>query len=251
MTTRPPAGPAPAPPTWTIHRHTSVVSTNDLAASLPPWHAVVAEQQTGGRGRHGRTWVSDPGGLWLSTVVPTPGAPEPWSLLPLAAGWAVRSALGTLGVRGLHLRWPNDVMSGPAKLAGILVERFHSGTAVIGIGLNCTNTPAVADPDLNGLTVRLADLVTSLPSTDRITTALLDHLGIAHGHLASGGIADLLPTLNEAWAREQVAVTLRPSMEVLIGRLTGVTAEGHLRLLLPDGKEQILPASQVELLREA
>src|SRR5690606_14502638 len=78
---------------WTLHTTHEIGSTNSAAAKLPAWHAVRDDLQTDGRGRTGRRWVSDEGGLWLSAVVPCPGQRSRWAILPLAAGWAIIGAL--------------------------------------------------------------------------------------------------------------------------------------------------------------
>lgn len=238
-------------PVWHVHHHDLVESTNDLAGQLPGWHAVVAARQTSGRGRYRRTWVSDAGGLWLSAVLPTPGPADRWAILPLAAGWALREMLATLGVAGTRLRWPNDLMIGPAKLAGILVERFNPATAVIGIGINYTNDPAAADPDLAGRVTRLADLVQPLPPREAVLATLLAHLAQAQQRIAAGGLSQLLPTLNTAWHTGRVTVTLHPpASTVLHGTFHGVTETGDLILHTDDAHEHILPPLDVALLRE-
>ncbi len=144
---------------WTLHTLATTPSTNLAARTLAPWHAVRSDIQTGGYGRTGRSWVSDTGGLWLSAVLPCPGPREPWSILPLAAGWAVIKALNGLHVSGLRLRWPNDILSDQRKLAGLLVERHSADTAIVGIGINIFNSAETADPVLHGMTTRLADLI--------------------------------------------------------------------------------------------
>jgi len=237
-------------PTWHRLNFAAVDSTNDLAARQPPWTAVVAQSQRCGRGRYRRTWVSDAGGLWLSAVVPTPAPAERWSLLPLAAGWALREVLTGFGVAGLRLRWPNDLMIGPAKLAGILVERFEPATAVVGIGLNHANTPAAADPTLAGTATRLADLVRPLPSRDELLAAVLARLAVAQQRIAAGRVAELLPALNAAWQTGRVTVTLTTSSIPLTGVLRGVTELGHLQFKSDTGEQRELPPTEVELLRE-
>lgn len=237
-------------PTWRRLDFVAVDSTNDLAARQPPWTAVVAQSQRCGRGRYRRTWVSDAGGLWLSAVLPTPDPAERWSLLPLAAGWALREVLSDFGVNGLRLRWPNDLMIGPAKLAGILVERFQPATAVVGIGLNYANTPAAIDPTLAGLAVRLADLARPLPARDELLAALLARLAVAQQCLATDGVAQLLPALNATWQPGRVAVTLNTSSIPLTGLFLGVTELGHLRFKNDAGEQRELPPTEVELLRE-
>ncbi|MBI5380948.1 MAG: biotin--[acetyl-CoA-carboxylase] ligase [Opitutae bacterium] len=239
-----------ASPAWRVLNFEQVDSTNNIAGKQPPWHAIVARQQTRGRGRHGRVWVSDEGGLWLSAVLPTPGPAEAWSILPLAAGWALREALVGFGVRDLRLRWPNDLLVGPAKLAGILVERFQPDTAVVGLGLNHSNTPAAADPTLSGLVTRLADLVQPTPTRETVLMAVLAHLAVAQQRIAAGRSAEFLPALNTAWRPGRVAVTLHSSPTPLLGTFHGVTVQGHLRFAPDGGVERELPPSQVELLRE-
>jgi BirA family biotin operon repressor/biotin-[acetyl-CoA-carboxylase] ligase len=101
-----------------------IVSTSDRLKALaragaPEWTAVLADRQTGGRGREGRTWASPIGGLYLSVLLRPRFARA--GLLPLAAGVAVAEAAGELGVRA-ELKWPNDVMASGRTLAGVLSE---------------------------------------------------------------------------------------------------------------------------------
>ena len=235
---------------WTVHLHASATSTNDLAAPLPGWHAVVADRQSGGRGRHRRSWVSDQGGLWLSAVLPTPGPAADWAILPLAAGWALRSALADLGVTDTRLRWPNDLMVGPAKLAGILVERFRADTAVVGLGLNLLNQPETHDPALAGQTVRLADLIAPVPVRSVVLDAILERLAHAQRLIADRSVADLLPTLNTAWTGARVAIEIDGRPAPLTGRLSAVDATGRLQLNADDGTRHHLSPLQVARLRE-
>ena len=143
---------------WTLREFAQVDSTNYVAGGLPAWHAVRADTQTAGRGRFQRPWVSDAGGLWLSAVVPAPGRKEDWPLLPLVAGLAVIEALLTFGVAQSRLRWPNDIMVGDKKLAGLLVDTFHHNGRSSDLGVNVTNQPATQDASLRHTATRLAAL---------------------------------------------------------------------------------------------
>ncbi len=122
----------------------ATVSTNTdlLAAGLP--HAecdvLVAESQSGGRGRLGRRWQSQPGGsLCLSFAMAWPGGPAAAVGASLVAGLAVAEALRSLGVEELGLKWPNDLWARDRKLGGLLVEFGGPAAApflVVGLGLN-------------------------------------------------------------------------------------------------------------------
>lgn len=132
--------------------------------------ALIAEHQTAGRGRGGRTWATAPRAqLTLSVGVGAAGVPTAtWGWLPLAAGLAVVDAVSaTAGVQSA-LKWPNDVLAGDGKLAGILSEVVGEAI-VVGIGLNVTlrggevgevgvsslAALGVADPDRTALAVEL------------------------------------------------------------------------------------------------
>lgn len=234
---------------WHVQHLAQVVSTNEYAMQLRPWEVVTAGVQTAGRGRYSRQWVSDEGGLWLSAVVPTPAPLAAWSLLPLAAGWAVCEALSALGVPGLHLRWPNDVMAGRTKLAGILVERFQLSTAVVGIGLNFANQPDEHDPALRGMIARLVDLLEPPPTMAAVRDLILSNLAHAHGEIADGNSLRLARDLDRYWEHVPVRAALNRTHERIDGTFAGVDAHGRLHLIGPD-KEHWLEPSDVAILRE-
>jgi len=103
---------------------------------------LVAEDQTRGRGRQGRTWVSVPGAALTFSVLLRPVAvpPAAWGWLPLLTGVAVTRALRAItGVEAV-LKWPNDVLAGGAKLAGILAEQADDAI-VVGVGVNVATAP--------------------------------------------------------------------------------------------------------------
>jgi len=120
-----------------------------IASPGPPEGQVLAaEEQTAGRGRLGRSWSSVPGASLTFSVLlrPAPVPPGRRGWLPLLAGVAVVSAVRTVAGVAAVLKWPNDVLVGERKLAGILAEQSPDGSAVvIGIGLNVA-TPAEALP---------------------------------------------------------------------------------------------------------
>jgi BirA family biotin operon repressor/biotin-[acetyl-CoA-carboxylase] ligase len=117
-----------------ILRFDSVDSTQRAAAGEPLGTVVVADHQTSGQGRHGHTWHSEPGhGIYCSIVL------EPTPLLTLALGVATVDAIAQAAGIKCDLRWPNDLMLGGRKVAGILVQLVNSA-AIAGIGINVNHT---------------------------------------------------------------------------------------------------------------
>lgn len=112
--------------------------------------AVVAANQTAGRGRRGRTWASLPGaGLWLSIVLRPALTEAAWMHLPFAAGLAVADACqGAAGVP-VDLKWPNDLVISGRKVCGMLIER-EGDAAVLGIGINVRQRPEDFPEELRG-----------------------------------------------------------------------------------------------------
>lgn len=235
---------------WTLHEFAEVTSTNSLAAHLPPWTAVRAGVQTAGRGRTGRQWISDESGLWLSAVVPTAGNTAAWSLLPLAAGWAALGVIRNLGLPDARLRWPNDILVGRRKLAGILVDRFSPAAAVVGIGLNVANHPEATDPALAGAVTCLADLLPQPPQFPALIVQFLAALTREHHRLESGDAGGLCRDLNSAWSHRQVQVTLAGGRDIVNGHMDGVDSAGALLVRDAAGEVRALPAPHVDLLRE-
>jgi len=142
----------------TVRVYQQTASTQDVARSFAPRRAlVVADQQTAGRGRLGRQWLSVPGAAVLMSVCwPSEGMGATHDRVSMLVGVAVAQAVERLlpGVR-VRLKWPNDVMIDGRKLAGILIEAAK-GAYIIGIGLNVT-PQAYSDPTLASKATCLAD----------------------------------------------------------------------------------------------
>ena len=151
-------GPRLAGIEWPASIDSTSTRLKELArGAAPEWTVVLADTQTGGRGREGRTWVSPCGGLYLSVLL-RPRL-EKVGLLPLAAGVAVAEAAGEMGVRA-ELKWPNDVLVSGRKLAGILSEAASGPGGVewvaLGIGVNVSQDPASLPPELRADVTSLA-----------------------------------------------------------------------------------------------
>jgi len=126
----------------TIDSTNAEIARRLVAGPVAPGTVVVAEWQSAGRGRRGRSWTAPVGGsLAFSMAWPFSGGPAALAGLPLAVGVAVVRGLARAGVAGVRLKWPNDVLWGEAKLGGILIEsraaRAGEGVcAIVGVGIN-------------------------------------------------------------------------------------------------------------------
>ena len=231
---------------WTLE------STNTrLLDSLPPaaGHAavVLAEHQTGGRGRRGRSWIAPPGGaICLSVAWQYPDLPADLSALSLVVGLAVVAALDELGVPGVRLKWPNDLVTTRGKLGGILIEmRAEAGGPVhlvIGIGLNVLLDDAVRSAVEE--TGNVADdlLAHRQPAPDRnaVAAALLSRLVPALGEFPRGGLTPHLAHWNQRDALRDHEVTVENQGEITRGRARGIDAHGALLVETPGGVQRFI-----------
>lgn len=120
---------------WDIHQFESLESTNATALSCPPGTVVMAECQTAGRGRYGRTRQSPKGNLYMSLVLSDLGKNNAYIAFLTAV--AVADSLPGFDIA---LKWPNDVLLSGKKLAGILIEK-EGDKLVVGIGVNVMTSP--------------------------------------------------------------------------------------------------------------
>jgi BirA family biotin operon repressor/biotin-[acetyl-CoA-carboxylase] ligase len=188
---------------------------------------LAAEEQTAGRGRRGRRWVSPRGaGITFSLAAPVRRPARELGALSLVAGVAVARALRALGA-SVALKWPNDLVVGAAKLGGILVEA-KNGVAVIGVGINCHRVAGFAE--------RLKREVAFLGIDDRnrviraIALALLEALR----EFETRGFEAASWAAMDAHAGQRLKVRLADG-KTLSGFSQGVFEDGALRLLTRSG----------------
>ena len=191
---------------------------------------LLAEYQSAGRGRHGRQWSAPPGTqVALSVGVAGGSVPRSgWGWLPLATGVAVADGLAALGVEA-GLKWPNDVLVGGGKLAGILAEvASPTPVIVLGLGLNVTLTAEEApDPVATSL------LMLGSSATDRNTLArtILRELAVRIDAWRTAGGAD--PALVADYQRYSVTLGSRvrasmPGDREVVGVARAVDETGRL-----------------------
>ena len=235
---------------WRFFLHETVKSTNDLARELPPWSAVRALAQTSGRGRFGRSFVSDAGGLWLSATLPAPGGAARWGGFSLMVGCHLLRALENLAVPHARLRWPNDLMSGKKKLAGLLIEQGSREALTVGIGMNVHNRPWQHDRSLADTSTRLADLLPVTPDLEKLAILALDALGIAHQAMLEGGLSSAVREFNAQGSPECPVEIALVSGETISGRFAGLDRDANLRILASCGQERLVAHHHILRLKE-
>jgi len=230
----------------------SVESTNAEVATLAAQgvregFVLVAEQQTSGRGRLDRAWVSPRGaGLTLSVLLRPAPPRSTWGWLPILAGLAMLDAVAKRSQLEANLKWPNDLLlgSGQAKAGGILAEA-GDGAVVVGVGVNVSTTAAELPPGATSLLIEgalvsrealLVEVVLALESRYAGWTA-------ARGDAAASGV---LAAYSSRCATLGRGVTVQmPHGDALVGIAEAIDPSGGLQVRAGDGTVTTVVAGDV------
>ncbi|MDQ7911381.1 biotin--[acetyl-CoA-carboxylase] ligase [Phytohabitans sp. ZYX-F-186] len=245
---------------------TNADAVSAARAGEPEGLVVVAEAQTEGRGRRGRAWTSPPRAGITTSVLLRPGVavperewpaapPAAYGWLPLLAGVALVETVNRLAEVPAVLKWPNDLMVGDLKCAGILAEGVPNGDApavAVGIGLNVTLRAGELPPDRPATSLQLAGA--AMTDRDPLLRALLRGLGTWYGRWRFAGGDAEASGLAEAYRHHcgtigrSVRVSL-PSGAELAGEVTTVDADGQLVVRTAEGRSQSVAAGDVLYVR--
>jgi BirA family transcriptional regulator, biotin operon repressor / biotin---[acetyl-CoA-carboxylase] ligase len=222
-----------------------VGSTMDLIHELAETGAVagtivVAAEQMEGRGSRGRLWHSPLGGLWLSALF-RPSSSAALEVLSVRVGLAVAAALDAMISPGVSLKWPNDLMWGERKVGGILCEARWQGEAlgwvVVGVGLNVRNP---VPPEVRDAAISLVEIDPAIQIDD-----VLEPIASAIGALDLRG-ERLTPAELERFAARSW-LEGREIRQPLAGVVTGLDADGGLRVRTAEGSQVSLRQGSIEL----
>jgi BirA family biotin operon repressor/biotin-[acetyl-CoA-carboxylase] ligase len=228
----------------------SVDSTNLFLQRLPltnqHGHAVVADSQESGRGRRGRSWHSPPGGnIYLSVGWKLPAKADSIARLPLAVAVCIARAIQQAGIATAGIKWPNDILVGEKKLAGILLEARQGGPgeviAVIGVGINARMPPD--SPAGNPIEQAWTDVCSHLPRRlaedfrDTLCGTVLDELLRGLELFSAQGFAAFAADWNrlDILHGRAVDVTIggNSAPETVSGRAAGISIRGGLLVHCP------------------
>jgi BirA family biotin operon repressor/biotin-[acetyl-CoA-carboxylase] ligase len=235
-------------------------STQDLAFELaghgvPDGSLVVADRQTKGRGRLGRTWASPAGaGLWFSAVLRPPASPPPRPpLLVAATAVAVAEALErAAGVRA-EVRWPNDLLVRERKIAGILLETRDFDPArpllVLGVGVNTGQAEEDFPAEIRAEATSIRLEKGAAPDRTALLVAILEAIDRWRGRLAAGAHGAVEEGFRERAAYVGRGVTLLDGSAPVAGVLRSVSPVDGVVLMLPDGSRRVVRSEHAREMR--
>jgi BirA family biotin operon repressor/biotin-[acetyl-CoA-carboxylase] ligase len=223
---------------WSLYRFAELDSTSDFlhqrAGSMPDRSVVTAKAQKAGRGRMGRAWMSPPGGLYASMLLRPCPPLDLASRLGLLIADLICDMLSESRIPG-QVKWPNDVVVGDRKLAGILPEcgNHPSPWMIVGLGMNVASLPGL--PDARGLTPAHWGGFGHPPGTIEILRDLLARLDAAWPHRSIDPLRGRLDSLaTRLWCRGQLVRIVR-GPETATGTVSGIDPEGHLMIATSSG----------------
>jgi len=213
-------------------------------------HAVFAEQQTSGRGRHGRTWISPFGGnLYFSVLYPFQRAPRDVTGLSLAVGVAIVEQLERLDIKAAKLKWPNDVLVDERKLCGILLElhgESHGPLAVVvGVGINISMSENAAN-EIDQPWVSYQSLTQTPVSRNQLAADFLSNILSALQEFELNG----LDSFRERWLQRDCYMNSKVRLQLgdreIVGIARGIDQQGAL-LLESQGQVQRYYSGEIRL----
>jgi BirA family biotin operon repressor/biotin-[acetyl-CoA-carboxylase] ligase len=202
--------------------------------------------QTGGKGRQGRSWVSPPGNLYASTLVRLrPGDPQPVASLSLVAAVALHETAQAYAPEAdLRIKWPNDLLAGGAKLAGILLERSDDAV-IVGLGVNLAEFPDNVERPATSL-LALAGIA---PDPANFLTDLAQAFAAWLSRWRGEGLAIVRTAwLDRAHPLGTALTSVAADGSRIDGLFDGLDESGALRLRLPDGSCATVQAGDVFLI---
>lgn len=240
---------------WRLYLRETIDSTNAealrlLQSGVPAPLVVLAEGQTDGRGRRGRTWVSPPAqNIYYTLALKVSNGLQGLSGLSLVVGLAVLHTLQRFGVSGVGLKWPNDVYADGKKIAGVLIELNGDPAdachVIIGVGVNVNMRPSALSIGQPWTTVR--EQTGMLASRADLTHLLSDAL---HQYLDRHAREGFAP-LREEWEANNVwygrHCTLSAGAQQVRGIVRGIDEQGALRLWVEGQGERCFSGGELSL----
>ncbi len=220
---------------------------NEAAPGPKRFRAAIANEQTAGRGRRARSWISPLGsGLYLSLAYTFARPPAHLAPLTLALGVSVATTVRDAGVADVMLKWPNDIMLGDGKVGGILTESKASHgdssiTIVAGLGINIAfDAPLELETAAVQRAVDLRSAVESVPARDELAVLCIDSLYAGCERFASTGFSTFLAGWRQLDWLHGRAVMVEEVEEMRDGIAVGIDEDGALLIDTDSGRERLI-----------
>lgn len=239
---------------FNIQHFTSIDSTNkevlrQAAQGAKEGLTIVAEQQTDGKGRLGRTWETIDHALAMSVLLRPEIDTQKVAQLSLVAAVAAHQALALFAPK-TRIKWPNDLLIDGQKVCGILTEMQqgkHGLAVVIGLGINISEPQQGWGEDMRTPPTSLNQHCSQIISKDEVLQAILESLDDCYNRFTHQGFQPMI----EAWEKAHVAsgqtVSVFDGNSYIQGIALGLADDGALRLLV-NGQEQRIIAGDVSLM---
>ncbi len=243
-------------PKWDLHCQDTATSALDVAKDfienselLPQGNAFLVAEQTAGRGRMGRTWISHKNdGMYLSVILSPKRAQAEWPTLSFVASLA---AIHTLNFAcpdvPVSLKWPNDLMAEDQKLGGVLLEA-DGPHAIVGCGVNIKNAPRIADS--MWLSTDIAKYQSNIPEPKQLAEAYINNLENLFQIWQKFGPAPLLARWQDKSNIIGRQITVALFDKTVTGICDALEPDGRLNLVDIDGNVHLITAGDVVLMGE-
>ena len=234
-------------------------STNDVVEKLArdgvkEGVVVFAETQTGGRGRLGRSWMSPPQkGLWFSILLRPDLRPQEATQLTVASATALVRAIQFATGRKPEIKWPNDILFGGRKVAGILTELAaeldHIKHVILGIGINVHQSPSDFPAELRRSAASLKMAAGQTVSRPELAAAVLRELDADYARLCAGQFTAVADEWEAHCSTLGRRVSIRMGSALLTGRAESLSEDGALLLRTDHGHLERISGGDVTLER--
>lgn len=214
---------------------------------------VAAKKQKKGRGRLNRNWHSPEGGLWVSLLLKPKSSIEFYNIFSIISPLSIIETLKFFGISA-KIKWPNDILVGDKKLAGILIEsklsRNNIEYIIIGIGINVNNSSTeVIDEDLKKRIISMKEVIHRTIDVKKVLSKLLHYFDKFYSMiLEEGGITNLIRMYKKHSLVLKKRIKIVCADATILGQVLDITEDGFLILKTDKGIKKVLDGHTVEIL---
>lgn len=250
--------PADVPAGWTVISKGTVDSTNTVAMELgekdaPHGTVVVADRQTKGRGRLGRSWISPAGNIYMSILLRPALTPADAPLLTLTAAVACARALREASNLRVEIKWPNDLVITGKKLGGILTEMKSRGDRIlfvaVGIGINLNSGVTDFPPELREAATSVSMETGKKISRTGLLQRVLEEIGLWYDALTKGETDRILDEWRHLSSTLGKSVRITAGNETFEGVAEALDGAGRLIVKSLSGIQKVINAGDVTMVR--